>query len=77
MINTWTATYDDGGNGLTLECDGVTLEDLGILDWHTFDDGGATLETVRLYEKSQGPAVSFEMFSYDEGDTFQFDVKEV
>jgi hypothetical protein len=45
-----------------------------IMNWHSFDDGGATLETVQVWNPITKRL--FEIYSSDEGETFTFDLQE-
>ena len=45
-----------------------------IMNWHTFDDEGASLETVRVWNPITKRL--FEIYSTDEGETFTFDMVE-
>ena len=44
--------------------------ELCVMNWHSFDDMGASLETVQVWS----PATKrlFEIYSQDEGETFTF-----
>ena len=75
-MNNWKR-IDDGNDekAMTLQFKDATL-DLVILDWHSFDDIGHTLETVTVHEKAGHPNVKWEMYSPDEGETFTMDMRE-
>ena len=45
-----------------------------IMNWHSFDDMGASLETVQVRELITERL--FEIYSSDEGETFTFGVQE-
>ena len=60
---------------MTLQFKAAIL-DLVILDWHSFDEMGNTLETVTVHERAGHPNVKWEMFSQDEGETFTMDIEE-
>ena len=45
-----------------------------IMNWHTFDDEGASLETVQVWNPITKRL--FEIYSSDEGETFTFDLQE-
>ena len=45
-----------------------------IMNWHSVDDGGATLETVQVWNPITKRL--FEIYSSDEGETFTFDIEE-
>ena len=53
---------------LTLE--GNNQQELCIMNWHSFDDMGASLETVQVWSPSTKRL--FEIYSQDEGETFSF-----
>ena len=57
---------------LTLE--GDNQQQLCIMDWHSFDDMGASLETVQVWNPSSKRM--FEIYSTDEGETFTFEQPE-
>ena len=44
-----------------------------IMNWHTFDSDGATLETVQVWNSHTHQL--FEIYSSDEGETFTFDTQ--
>ena len=46
-----------------------------IMNWHTFDDEGVSLETVQVWNPITKNL--FEIYSSDEGETFTFDMQEV
>ena len=76
IMNEWKRT-DDGRevSAMTLQFEAAIL-DLVILDWHSFDEMGNTLETVTVHERAGHPNVKWEMFSQDEGETFTMDIEE-
>ena len=45
-----------------------------IMNWHSFDDMGASLETVQVWNPSSKRL--FEIYSSDEGETFTFEQPE-
>jgi hypothetical protein len=45
-----------------------------IMDWHSFDDLGATMETVQVWNPITKRL--FEIYSSDEGETFTFEMQE-
>ena len=45
-----------------------------IMNWHSFDDMGASLETVQVWNPITKRL--FEIYSSDEGETFTFDMVE-
>ena len=57
---------------LTLE--GNNQQELCIMNWHSFDDMGASLETVQVWSPSTKRL--FEIYSLDEGETFSFEQPE-
>ena len=75
-MNDWKRT-DDGRevSAMTLQFKAAIL-DLVILDWHSFDEMGNTLETVTVHERAGHPNVKWEMFSADEGETFTMEMEE-
>jgi hypothetical protein len=44
------------------------------MDWHSFDDLGATMETVQVWNPITKRL--FEIYSSDEGETFTFEMQE-
>jgi len=46
-----------------------------IMNWHSFDDMGASLETVQVWNPITKRL--FEIYSTDEGETFTFQMQEV
>ena len=75
-MNEWKRT-DDGSvaNAMTLQFKEAIL-DLYVIDWHSFDEMGNTLETVTVHERMGEPNVKWEMFSQNEGETFTMDIEE-
>ena len=55
-----------------------------ILDWHSFDDKGTSLETLTIRHRAdarymgtpQGTRRLKEIYSHDEGETFTFELQE-
>jgi hypothetical protein len=45
-----------------------------IMNWHSFDDLGTTMETVQVWNPITKRL--FEIYSSDEGDTFTFEMQE-
>jgi hypothetical protein len=45
-----------------------------IMNWHSFDDMGASLETVQVWNPITKRL--FEIYSSDEGETFTFEMQE-
>jgi hypothetical protein len=45
-----------------------------IMNWHSFDDMGASLETVQVWNPITKRL--FEIYSTDEGETFTFEMQE-
>jgi len=76
IMNEYKATYTNESpqeypNGkVTLETDKFNLGTYHIMDWHSFDDLGATMETVQLWNPITKRL--FEIYSSDEGETFTF-----
>ena len=48
--------------------------ELCIMNWHSFDDMGASLETVQVWNPITKRL--FEIYSSDEGETFTFEMRE-
>jgi hypothetical protein len=55
---------------VTLRADEFTLGTYHIMNWHSFDDMGASLETVQVWNPITKRL--FEIYSSDEGETFTF-----
>ena len=49
--------------------------ELDVLDWHSGDDFGQTLETVRVRNNQTGEI--FDIYSVDEGESFTFEMLEI
>lgn len=68
------ATHDESGPDhiITLHQDGAGKDHvLTVVDWHSFNDFGQSLETVTVRKDE----IKFEIYSQDEGDTFTFDIE--
>ena len=49
-----------------------------IINWHSFDDLGATIETLTIERGNQvdkSKRETKEIYSFDEGETFTFDIE--
>ena len=49
-----------------------------IINWHSFDDLGATIETLTIErgnQVDQSKRETKEIYSFDEGETFTFDIE--
>jgi hypothetical protein len=55
---------------VTLDTDKFNLGTYHIMNWHSFDDMGASLETVQVWNPITKRL--FEIYSTDEGETFTF-----
>ena len=55
---------------VTLDTDKFNLGTYHIMNWHSFDDMGASLETEQVWNPSTKRL--FEIYSQDEGETFTF-----
>ena len=82
---TYTATYHnnyptcngrqvfDTGKGTKLTLHGQGMEgDYKVIDWHSFDDYGQTLETVTVKNSIWGTN-PVDIYSTDGGETFTFE----
>jgi len=63
--------YPNGKVTLKLGCGKVTYH---IMNWHSFDDMGASLDTVQVWNPITKRL--FEIYSSDEGETFTFEQPE-
>ena len=63
--------YPNGKVTLKLGCGEATYH---IMNWHSFDDMGASLETVQVWNPITKRL--FEIYSSDEGETFTFEMQE-
>ena len=63
--------YPNGKVTLKLGCGKVTYH---IMNWHSFDDLGTTMETVQVWNPITKRL--FEIYSSDEGETFTFEMQE-
>ena len=77
----YKATYTDTEGVLspnrgkvTLATEKFTLGTYHIMNWHSFDDMGASLETVQVWNPITKRL--FEIYSSDEGETFTFEMQE-
>jgi len=73
-MNEYKATYSNTDGPaqprVTLEADTFTLGVYHIMNWHSFDDMGTSLETVQVWNPRSKRL--FEIYSSDEGETFTF-----
>ena len=75
---TWIPPVEDGTSKPThgwLHIDGKIWQ---ITNWHSFADFGATLETLTIQRGNQvelSKRETKEIYSYDEGETFTFDIE--
>ena len=75
---TWLPPVNDGTTKPAhgwLNIDGKTWQ---IINWHSFDDLGATLETLTIERGNQvdkSKRETKEIYSFDEGETFTFDIE--
>ena len=73
----YEATYTDDSpqeypNGrVTLAAEKFILGTYHIMNWHSWDDMGTSLETVQVWNPITKRL--FEIYSSDEGETFTFD----
>ena len=65
---TWIPPLQDNELGW-IDIDGTIWN---IIDWHTFDDFGQTLDTLTIKNPFDGKQL--EVFSKDEGETFELDI---
>ena len=75
-MRTYNATYTDASPE-DYPHGRITLENgnqLCIMNWHSFDDMGASLETVQVWSPTTKRI--FEIYSIDEGETFTFEQPE-
>ena len=70
LLATYKKTKEGTQDHLLLSNETGTSVEYHILNWHSFDDGGATLETVQVWNPLTSQA--FEISSHNEGDTFTF-----
>ena len=76
IMKEYKATYTNESpqeypNGkVTLDTDEFNLGTYHIMNWHSFDDLGATMETVQVWNPVTNRL--FEIYSSDEGETFTF-----
>ena len=76
IMKEYKATYTNESpqeypNGkVTLDTDEFNLGTYHIMNWHSFDDMGASLETVQVWNPITKRL--FEIYSQDEGETFAF-----
>jgi hypothetical protein len=52
----------------------IAMGTYNIMNWHSFDDMGASLETVQVWNPITKRL--FEIYSSDEGETFTFEMQE-
>ena len=80
-MNEYKATYTDlftehadpnnqSQGKITLRTDKFDLGTYHIMNWHSFEDMGASLETVQVWNPITKRL--FEIYSSDEGETFTF-----
>ena len=74
---TWIPPVDDGTSKPAhgwLNINGKTWQ---ITNWHSFNDFGATIETLTIERGNQvdsSKRETKEIYSYDEGETFTYDI---
>jgi hypothetical protein len=66
---TYTETNGDTQGKVTL--DGVTYH---VMNWHSFDDFGQTIETVQVWNPIT--KLLSEIYSMDEGETFSYQLND-
>ena len=66
-LNSGKPLTEHGWLDIPSEGEGLWL----ITDWHSFDDFGATMETLTIQRSGE----SKEIYSYNEGETFTFDIE--
>ena len=80
IMKEYKATYTNESpqeypNGkVTLDTDKFNLGTYHIMNWHSFDDMGASLDTVQVWNPITKRL--FEIYSSDEGETFTFEQPE-
>ena len=71
----YEATYNED-NPETYPHGRITLDghEYHIMNWHSFDDFGQTIETVQVWNPKTKRL--FEIYSMDEGETFSYELND-